>query len=156
MEKTNALRLLDARGVQYAVHEYDPALTDGQAVADAVGKPRDETFKTLVAVGASGRPHVFAIPVNCSLDLKKAARAAVEKSVAMLPQKELFALTGYVHGGCSPIGMKKQFKTTAHLTAEIGETIMFSAGKVGRQVIMKTEDFIKAVPGIAFADLIKE
>lgn len=134
MEKTNALRLLDARNVRYAVHEYDPALTDGQAVADAVGKPRDETFKTLVAVGASGRPHVFAIPVNCSLDLKKAARAAVEKSVAMLPQKELFALTGYVHGGCSPVGMKKAFPTVIDETALLFDTICCSAGRRGLQM----------------------
>ncbi len=134
MEKTNALRLLDARDVPYAVHEYDPALTDGQAVADAVGKPRDETFKTLVSVGASGRHHVFVVPVNCSLDLKKAARAAEEKSVAMLPQKELFALTGYVHGGCSPVGMKKLFLTVIDETALLFDTICCSAGRRGLQM----------------------
>lgn len=134
MEKTNALRLLDARGVQYAVHEYDPALTDGQAVADAVGKPRDETFKTLVAVGASGRHHVFVVPVNCSLDLKKAARAVGEKSVAMLPQRELFPLTDYVHGGCSPVGMKKLFPTVIDETALLFDTICCSAGRRGLQM----------------------
>ena len=96
------------------------------------------------------------IPVERELDLKKCAKAVGEKSVEMIPQKELLPLTGYVHGGCSPIGMKKQFKTVAHASALNGETIMFSAGKVGRQVVMKTEDFKKAVPGIAFADLIKE
>lgn len=134
MEKTNALRLLDARGARYTAHEYDPALTDGQAVADAVGKPRDETFKTLVAVGASGRHHVFVIPVNCSLDLKKAARAAEEKSVAMLPQRELFALTGYVHGGCSPVGMRKPFPTVIDETALLFDTICCSAGRRGLQM----------------------
>ena len=134
MEKTNALRLLDARGVRYAVHEYDPALTDGQAVADAVGKPHDGTFKTLVAVGASGRHHVFVVPVNCSLDLKKAARAAGEKSVAMLPQRELFPLTGYVHGGCSPVGMRKPFPTVIDETALLFDTICCSAGRRGLQM----------------------
>lgn len=134
MEKTNALRLLDVRGVRYAVHEYDPALTDGQAVADAVGKPRDGTFKTLAAVGASGRHHVFVVPVNCSLDLKKAARAAGEKSVAMLPQRELFALTGYVHGGCSPVGMRKPFPTVIDETALLFDTICCSAGRRGLQM----------------------
>lgn len=156
-DKTNVMRTLDRAKIKYEHREYEPDATlSGAEIAALLGEDPETVFKTLVTVSKSKQHYVFMIPVKEELDLKKCAKAVGEKSVEMIPQKELLPLTGYVHGGCSPIGMKKQFKTTAHLTAEIGETIMFSAEKVGRQVIMKTEDFIKAVPGIAFADLIKE
>lgn len=134
MEKTNVMRILDAQKITYTPHAYDPTLTDGCAVADAVGKSRDETFKTLVTAGASGMHYVFVIPVCETLALKKAARAVSEKRVAMLPQRELLPLTGYVHGGCSPIGMKKPFPTVVDETAQLFDTICFSAGRCGYQV----------------------
>ena len=110
-------------------------------------------FKTLVTVGASRKNYVFMIPVAKELDLKKAAAAVGEKSISMLPQKELLPLTGYVHGGCSPIGMKKQFRTMIHLTAMSFDTIFFSAGKVGAQVEMKPGDILGVCP-VETADLV--
>ena len=134
MDKTNVMRLLEAAGIPYTPHPYDPALTDGCAVAGAVGSAPSQTFKTLVTRGASGKCYVFLIPVNAGLDLKKAARAVGEKRVAMLPQKELLPITGYVHGGCSPIGMKKPLQTVFHQEAAAFATILFSAGRRGFQV----------------------
>ena len=133
-EKTNVMRLLDAQKIAYVPRWYDASLTEGQAVADAVGKPRDETFKTLVTLSASGAHYVFVIPVNATLALKKAAHAVGEKSVSMLPQRELLPLTGYIHGGCSPIGMKKPFPTVFDELATLFSTICFSAGRCGAQV----------------------
>lgn len=156
-DKTNVMRTLDRAKIKYEHREYEPDATlSGAEIAAMLGEDPETVFKTLVTVSKSKQHYVFMIPVERELDLKKCAKAVGEKSVEMIPQKELLPLTGYVHGGCSPIGMKKQFKTVAHSSALDSETIMFSAGKVGRQVIMKTEDFKKAVPGIAFADLIKE
>ena len=133
--KTNVMRVLEARGIAYTAHTYpaDGAL-DGVSVANMLGQDVECVFKTLVTKGASGAYYVFDIPVTENLDLKKAAKAVGEKSIAMLPQKELLPLTGYVHGGCSPVGMKKQFPTVFHETVEIIDTIMVSAGKIGFQV----------------------
>lgn len=152
IDKTNALRMLDASGIPYRTHAYDSDITDGQTVARLVGKSAEETFKTLVTVGASGRHLVFMVPVNGTLSLKKAAKAAGEKSVTMLMQKELFPLTGYVHGGCSPVGMKKPFPTVIDETAVLFDTICCSAGRRGLQAELSPTalaDFIHA----AFADL---
>ena len=133
--KTNVMRTLEQAGIAYTPHTYDPdGPTDGVSVASLLGQDPECVFKTLVTRGASGAYYVFDIPVAENLDLKKAAKAVGEKSIAMLPQKELFPLTGYVHGGCSPVGMKKQFPTVFHETAEIIDTIMVSAGKIGFQV----------------------
>ena len=151
-EKTNVMRLLDAAGIAYIPHFYDPTLTDGQSVADTVGKPQDETFKTLVTRGASGGYHVFVIPVNCTLHLKKSARAAGEKSIAMIAQKELLPLTGYIHGGCSPIGMKKPFPTYLNDTAELFDTICCSAGRIGAQIELSPADLADYI-GASFHDL---
>ena len=120
-----------------------------------MGENHDKVFKTLVTVGKSGQHFVFMIPVDEELDLKKAASAAGEKSVAMIKSKELLPLTGYIHGGCSPIGMKKQFKTFIHQTANSFDTIYFSGGRVGSQVEMSPSDLKKAVPVLP-RDLIKE
>ena len=120
-----------------------------------MGENHDKVFKTLVTVGKSGQHFVFMIPVDEELDLKKAASAAGEKSVAMIKSKELLPLTGYIHGGCSPIGMKKQFKTFIHQTADSFDTIYFSGGRVGSQVEMSPSDLKKAVPVLP-RDLIKE
>ena len=133
--KTNVMRLLEQAGIAYTPHSYDPdGPIDGVSVAKILGQDAECVFKTLVTRGASGAYYVFDIPVAENLDLKKAAKAVGEKSIAMLPQKELLPLTGYVHGGCSPVGMKKQFPTVFHETVEIIDTLMVSAGKIGWQV----------------------
>ena len=134
-EKTNVMRTLEQKKIAYTAHAYDPdGPIDGVSVAQTLGQAPERVFKTLVTKGASGGYYVFDIPVAESLDLKKAAKAVGEKSVAMLPQKELLGLTGYVHGGCSPVGMKKQFPTVFHETAAEYDTICVSAGKIGYQV----------------------
>ena len=134
-EKTNVMRILEQKNIPYTPHAYDPdAGLDGVSVARQLGQDPAQVFKTLVARGASGGLYVFDIPVGDSLDLKKAAKAVGEKSIAMLPQKELLPLTGYVHGGCSPVGMKKQYPTIFHRTVLDFETVYVSAGKIGAQV----------------------
>ena len=134
-EKTNVMRTLEQKKLPYTAHSYDPdGPIDGVSVAQTLGQPPERVFKTLVTRAASGAYYVFDIPVAENLDLKKAARAVGEKSVAMLPQKELLGLTGYVHGGCSPVGMKKQLPTVFHETALLYDTICVSAGKIGAQV----------------------
>lgn len=135
-EKTNVCRLLDAAGIPYAVLTYphEDGAVDAVRVASYVGRDAGQIFKTLVTRGASGAYYVFDVPAPATLDLKKAAKAVGEKSVAMLPAKELLGLTGYVHGGCSPIGMKKPFITVFDETAELYDTVVVSAGKIGWQV----------------------
>ena len=134
-EKTNVMRTLEQKKLPYTAHSYDPdGPIDGVSVAQTLGQPPERVFKTLVTKAASGAYYVFDIPVAENLDLKKAARAVGEKSIAMLPQKELLGLTGYVHGGCSPVGMKKQLPTVFHETALLYDTICVSAGKIGAQV----------------------
>ena len=134
-EKTNVMRTLEQKKLPYTAHSYDPdGPIDGVSVAQTLGQPPERVYKTLVTRAASGAYYVFDIPVAENLDLKKAARAVGEKSVAMLPQKELLGLTGYVHGGCSPVGMKKQLPTVFHETALLYDTICVSAGKIGAQV----------------------
>lgn len=152
MEKTNVMRILDAHKIAYVPRAYDSALTDGKLVADAVGKSHFETFKTLVTTGASGQHYVFVIPVCETLALKKAARAVGEKRVEMLPQKALLPLTGYIHGGCSPIGMKKAFPTVIDETAVLFDTICFSAGKCGFQVELSPETAVNLI-GATFCDV---
>ena len=134
-EKTNVMRVLEQHNIPYTAHFY-PAdgPIDGVSVAAFLGQDPEQVFKTLVTKAASGNYYVFDIPVADNLDLKKAAKAVGEKSIAMIPQKELLPLTGYVHGGCSPVGMKKQFHTVFHETVELFDTICVSAGKIGAQV----------------------
>ena len=154
-EKTNVMRILDQKEIPYTPHTYpheEGEAVDGVTVAGIMGQDPECVFKTLVARGASGALYVFDIPVADSLDLKKAAKAVGEKSVAMLHQKELLPLTGYDHGGCSPIGMKKQYPTVFHETAEILDTIIVSAGKIGCQVELSPTDLIGLV-GAETADL---
>ena len=154
-EKTNVMRILDQKEIPYTPHTYpheEGEAVDGVTVAGIIGRDPECVFKTLVARGASGALYVFDIPVADSLDLKKAAKAVGEKSVAMLHQKELLPLTGYVHGGCSPIGLKKQYPTVFHETAEILDTIIVSAGKIGCQVELSPTDLIGLV-GAETADL---
>lgn len=151
-EKTNALRLLDAQGIPHAVHTYDPDAADGGEVAALLGESPDQVFKTLVTVAPSRRNYVFVVPVNCTLHLKKAAAAVGEKSIAMIPQKDLLPLTGYVHGGCSPIGMKKPFPTRVHETAQLFDSVFVSAGRRGCQVEI-APDALCALVGAQYADL---
>lgn len=146
-EKTNAMRQLDRKKAAYTVHSYDGGALSGTEVASALGKDPERCFKTLVTVGKTGGHYVFMIPVAAELDLRKAASAAGEKSVAMLPQKELLPLTGYIHGGCSPIGMKKQFPTFIDETAQLYDEIGVSAGCRGCQVLldpMQLTDYVNA------------
>lgn len=151
-DKTNALRLLDAQGEAYVTHTYDPETTDGQQVAKLLGQDADCVFKTLVTVAPSRKNYVFIVPVNCTLNLKKAAAAVGEKSIAMIPQKDLFPLTGYVHGGCSPLGMKKLFPTFLHETAQLFDTICVSAGRRGFQMEVDPEAILR-MTGAVYADL---
>ena len=156
-EKTNVMRTLEQKKIPYTAYTYptEGGAMDGVSVANYLGVDPEEVFKTLVAKGASGQYYVFDIPVAESLDLKKAAKAVGEKSIAMLPQKELLPLTGYVHGGCSPVGMKKPFPTVFHETAEILDRIMVSAGKIGFQIQCRPEDLI-ALVGATTADVTVE
>ena len=152
-EKTNVMRLLEQKKIPYQMHDYtESGAIAGEEVARVLGENPDEVFKTLVTIGKSKQNYVFLVPVNKELNLKKAASAVGEKSIEMIKSKELLGLTGYVHGGCSPIGMKKQFPTVVHNTAEAMENILFSGGKIGVQVELKTEDFKKII-NIKFADI---
>ena len=154
-EKTNVMRLLEQKGIPYTPHDYRASgAVGGTEVAAALDEDPARVFKTLVTQGASGGHYVFVIPVAEELDLKKAAKAVDEKSIAMLPQKELLPLTGYIHGGCSPIGMKKPFPTVLHQSAAEQESIYVSAGKVGFQVEVAPADLQKMLP-MRLADVIK-
>ncbi|SDB30479.1 Cys-tRNA(Pro)/Cys-tRNA(Cys) deacylase [Pseudobutyrivibrio sp. YE44] len=153
-DKTNVMRVLDSKKIKYESHTYeaDPTLT-GEQIAGILGEETEKVFKTLVTQGKTGAYYVFVVPVEAELDLKKAAKAAGEKSISMIKQKDLLGLTGYVHGGCSPIGMKKQFPTFIHETAEGYEKIFVSAGKVGAQIELAPSDLIK-IANIKLADII--
>ena len=145
--KTNVMRIFEQKKTEYKSHSYaDTDAISGKEVAEALGENPDRVFKTLVTQGASKAYFVFMIPVLKELDLKKAAKAVGEKSIAMIKAKDLLPLTGYVHGGCSPVGMKKQFKTTIHETAEGFDTIYFSAGKIGYQVETNLDELKKIIP----------
>ena len=145
-EKTNVMRVLDSKKVKYTSHCYiDTPTTNGEEVAKILGQNPADVFKTLVTISKSGTNYVFVIPVAKELDLKKAAKAAGEKSIEMLKSKELLPLTGYVHGGCSPIGMKKPFKTFIDKSAAKREVISFSAGKIGYQVELTLPELSKVI-----------
>ena len=144
-EKTNVMRTLDQKKIPYTAHSYDPdGPIDGVSVAQILGQPAEQVFKTLVTKAASGAYYVFDIPVAENLDLKKAAKAVGEKSVAMLPQKELLHLTGYVHGGCSPVGMKKQYRTVFDESVLTQQKVYVSGGRIGTQVCCAPADLIRA------------
>ena len=155
-EKTNVMRVLEQKQIPYIAHTY-PAdgPTDGVSVANYLHQDVEQVFKTLVTKAASGAYYVFDIPVAENLDLKKAAKAVGEKSIAMIPQKELLPLTGYVHGGCSPVGMKKQFHTVFHETVILFDTICVSAGKIGAQVELAPDALIGLL-GADTADVVVE
>ena len=153
MEKTNVMRILSQKEIAFTAHEYDNSITDGETIARLLNEPPESVFKTLVTVANTGEHYVFVIPVCCTLDLKKAATAAGVKNIAMIKQKELLPLTGYIHGGCSPIGMKKPFPTFVEESATLCDKIYFSAGKVGYQVQLAPDDLIKLI-GAKYCDLV--
>ena len=155
-DKTNAMRQLDRLRINYKIHDYtNTDAISGTEIATVLKENPDKVFKTLVTVGKSGTNYVFMVPVEKELDLKKAAKNAKEKSIEMIKSKELLPLTGYIHGGCSPIGMKKQFKTFIDSTALNFENIYFSGGKIGLQIETSLENLQKIVPVIT-ADIIVE
>ncbi len=145
--KTNVMRMLDKKKINYKHYSYaDTDAISGTEVAAALNQNPEQVFKTLVTVAKSKKYYVFMLPVEKELDLKKAAHAVNEKSIEMLKSKELLPLTGYIHGGCSPIGMKKFFTTTIDISAKNFPTIIFSAGKIGYQVELNLDDLQKMIP----------
>ncbi len=153
-DKTNVMRVLDRKKISYKSHTYEPdASMSGAEIAALLGEDPERVFKTLVTQGKSGQYYVFVVPVKEELDLKKAAKAAGEKAVSMIRQKDLLPLTGYVHGGCSPVGMKKQFPTFIHETARQYERMFVSAGRVGIQIELAPGDLAETA-GCGFADIV--
>ncbi len=156
MEKTNVMRILEQKKIPYQAYTYaDTDAISGVEVAQVLGQNPNQVFKTLVTVGASKRNYVFVIPVCEELHLKMAAKAVGEKSIEMIKSKELLPLTGYIHGGCSPIGMKKLLKTVIDISAMEFETIIFSAGKIGYQVEVAPAELKKVIP-FEFAEVVIE
>lgn len=146
-DKTNAIRLVEQKKLSHAVHDYaSTEAINALEVAERLGQDPNRVFKTLVTIGKSMEHYVFVVPANKELDLKKAAKAVGEKSIAMIKAKDLLPLTGYIHGGCSPIGMKKRFTTTLHETAGDYETILFSGGKIGLQLEMSLKALQTIIP----------
>lgn len=155
-EKTNVMRILDGKKIEYNHYNYlESGAISGMEVAEALNENPDMVFKTLVTVGKSGNHYVFLLPVNKELDLKKAAKSVGEKNIEMIKSKELLPLTGYIHGGCSPIGMKKFFKTVIHESASEFDKILFSGGKVGYQVEIRLQDLSKVIK-YDVADIVAE
>lgn len=153
--KTNAMRILDKNKIKYEMYQYESdGFLDGVSVANKLSLPLEATFKTLVAQGKSLEYYVFVIPVAEEVELKKAAKAVGEKSVELIPVKELTKITGYVRGGCSPLGMKKQFKTVIHQSALELEQIIFSGGRLGAQIRMQPKELLDLIRGTT-ADIIQ-
>ncbi len=153
--KTNAMRILDINNIEYQEHILDiKEAIDGVACANMLGVELDRTFKTLVTQGKSGNYYVFVVPVAAKLDLKKAASCVLEKYVEMIPMKDLLKVAGYVHGGCSPIGMKKVFTTVIDETAILFDKIIFSGGKIGFFIEVNPMDIEKVLP-VKFIDIVE-
>lgn len=154
--KTNAMRLLDSNKINYTTHSYENKdnKIDGIAVANKIGKDVESVFKTLVTQGHSKEYYVFVIPVAEELDMKKASKAADEKNIEMIHVKDINSITGYIRGGCSPLGMKKVFKTFVQEEALLFDTIVFSGGKIGAQIEMNPNDLEKVI-NCSFVDIIK-
>ena len=155
MEKTNVMRILDQKKIEYTPYEYSTDIVEGVVIAETLNEPCEKVFKTLVTVSNTGTNFVFCVPVAETLDLKKAAKAVGAKSIAMIKQKELLPLTGYIHGGCSPVGMKKPFRTIIHSTAANFDTFFVSAGRVGKQIEVNPQTLAKLV-NARFDDIIVE
>ena len=152
--KTNAMRILERNQIDFQVNTYIcDEFVDGIHIADQLGQPYEQSFKTLVMRGKSRDYHVFVLPVDKEVDLKKAARVVHEKSLEMVPVKEINAVTGYIRGGCTAIGMKKQYNTVVHESAKNFDQMIISGGRLGSQIILAPEDLIKVTGGI-FADIV--
>lgn len=152
--KTNAMRILEREKIAYTHQSYESGeFVDGVETADKLGLPHEQVYKTLVTVGADRQHYVFVIPIEKELDLKKCAKAVGVKSVEMIPMKELFALTGYVRGGCTAIGMKKPFVTRLDESARPQEAIYISGGRIGCQIRLSPDDFLRAAHSAAYAAL---
>lgn len=152
--KTNAMRILDRMKISYEVNTYECGeFIDGVHIADALGQSYDSSFKTLVLHGKSGNYFVFALPVDKELDMKKCARVVSEKSLEMVHVKDINAVTGYIRGGCTPIGMKKQYRTVIHESARAFDKVIVSGGRLGLQLVLAPDDLAKACSG-EFADII--
>ena len=152
--KTNVMRVLEQHKIDYSSYTFGDGVTaaSGTEVAELLGKDPFSVFKTLVTVGKTGQHYVFVVPCCCELDLKKAAEAVGEKNVEMIKSKELLPLTGYIHGGCSPIGMKKLFPTVVDISAQDCPKILFSGGHIGYQVEVAPADLEKVIP-VKYADI---
>ena len=156
MKKTNAMRILESENINFEIIEYSTKDgIDGVDVAEKLGEDKNRVFKTLVTEAKDGEHFVFVVPVSSELDLKKAAKASNSKKIEMIPQKKLLPLTGYVHGGCSPVGMKKSFKTFIDSSAEDLDFFYVSGGKVGMQIKVNPKELISAIDG-EFSDIKKE
>lgn len=146
MEKTNVMRILDQKNIEYIEHTYNgDSSTTGVEVAEMVGISVERTYKTLVTISNNKKYYVFVVPVTCELDLKKGAQSVNEKSIEMIKQKDLLNVTGYVHGGCSPIGLKKNYPVIFDESITLFDKIMFSGGKIGYQVEMNVSDIDKVI-----------
>ncbi|MHB1315320.1 MAG: Cys-tRNA(Pro) deacylase [Christensenellales bacterium] len=155
-EKTNAMRMLDKASIPYVIHNYESdGFIDGITLAEKLGQPAQKTFKTLVTQGRSGEYLVFVIPVAKELDMKKAAKTSKEKSIQMVPVKDITKITGYVRGGCSPIGMKKAFKTFVDASAQMQLSIFFSGGRLGAEIEAAPDDLL-SITGGSYADLLMD
>lgn len=154
--KTNAMRILERSKIPYKLNRYEcKEFIDGVHIADMLGQRYDMSFKTIVTIGKSGGYYVFALPVDKELDLKKAAKAASEKNVELLPVKDINKVTGYIRGGCTPIGMKKQYPVIIHESALVFDEIIISGGRIGEQIFISTKDLLSVTNGKT-ADVIKE
>ncbi len=154
--KTNAMRILDRNKISYEVNTYEcDEFVDGMDIADKLGQKYEESFKTLVTKGKSGSYYVFVLPVNEELDMKKAAKSVGEKSVEMIHVKDINSVTGYIRGGCSPLGMKKLYKTVIHQSAEKYEKIIISGGRIGSQIIINPFDLVKVTAG-KYEDIVEK
>lgn len=154
--KTNAMRMLDKLKINYTVNSYEcDEFIDGVHIADMLGQSRDSSFKTLVTAGKCGNYYVFVLPVDRELDMKKCAKAVGEKSLEMVHVKDINAVTGYIRGGCTPIGMKRQYRTLIHLTARNFDRIIVSGGRLGLQIVLAPDDLARASGG-EFADIAAE
>lgn len=154
--KTNAMRILDRNKISYEMNTYEcDEFVDGMDIADKLGQKYEESFKTLVTKGKSGNYYVFVLPVNEELDMKKAAKSVGEKSVEMIHVKDINSVTGYIRGGCSPLGMKKLYKTVIHQSAEKYEKIIISGGRIGSQIIINPFDLVKVTAG-KYEDIVEK
>ncbi|MBQ3512750.1 MAG: Cys-tRNA(Pro) deacylase [Lachnospiraceae bacterium] len=152
--KTNAMRILEKKKIPFTHHTYEcDEFIDGAQTADLLGLPHEKVYKTLVTIGTDKNYYVFVIPIDGELDLKKAAKAVGQKSLSMIPVKEINAVTGYIRGGCTAIGMKKQYKTVIHEAAKNLETMIVSGGRIGSQIELKPED-LKSAANAEFEDIL--